>query len=85
MAKQVDVEIPVSQAAAETAEDQAVINNAPKREFPGEWLSKASRIGNVPHARHERLRAMLAQKVEQIDMTTAQSGLSHGCFTASQA
>ncbi len=85
MAMQIDVETPEGQIAAEAADDLVVINNALKREFPGEWLTRACRIGNVPQARRERLRAMLAQRVEQLDMTTAQGGLSHGCFTVSQA
>lgn len=67
MAKHIDVETPESQSAAEAADDLAVINNALKREFPGEWLTKACRIGNVPQARRERLRAILAQRVEQLD------------------
>jgi len=80
-----DIETPESQAVAEAEEDSALVARALKREFPGEWLTKAFRIGCVSKARQERVRNLLAQHVEQVDMATAEGGLSHGGFTASQA
>ncbi len=85
MVKHFDIETPESQTAAESADDLAVIRNAMKHEFPGEWLTKACRVGCVPQARRERLRDMLAQRVELVDFTTVDGDLPHGCFTVSQA
>ena len=85
MTKHFEIETPESQVAAEAADDKAFIERALKREFPGEWLSKAFRVGGVSKTRQERLRGMFAQRVERFDMATAEGGLSHGGFTASQA
>lgn len=85
MAKHFDIETLEGQAAAEAAEDKALIDRAMKHEIPGEWLTKVFRVGGVAKARQERLRGMVAQRVEQIDTATVEGGLSHGCFAASQA
>ena len=80
-----DIETPESQAAAEAQDDEALVARALKREFPGEFLAKCFRIGNVSKQRQERVRTLLARRVEQIDWATAEGGLPHGCITVSQA
>lgn len=85
MAKHFDIESPEEQAVAEEADDKALIDRAMKRDLPGEWLTKACRVGGVSKPRQERLRSMLALRVEQFDMATVEGGLSQGCFTVSQA
>jgi hypothetical protein len=79
------IESPESQTAEEAADDAVLVRIALKHEFPGEWLNKAFRIGNVKQARQDRVRALLAKHVEQVDHSTIEEGLPCGCFTASQA
>lgn len=60
MAKHFDIETHDGQAAAEAADDKALIDRAMKHENPGDWLAKVFHVGGVSPERSRRVRLLLS-------------------------
>lgn len=74
-----DIETPDSQAAAEAAEEKAIIDRAMCRPNPSAYLAKLFRISpGAGQAKRDRLSALLAQRIEEKRAVATAQGLSAG-------